>query len=161
MRQSRLGVIHQQGFSPTHGRYAPYKAMMFQPRAIVVLLILGAIIQNPWWFVTLSAVLWWCALVPANNIFDAIYHVVSDRQGLARIGPAPAPRRFAQGMAATLAVIIAAALFSGAEKTAWVFEALLLGAALAVVFLRFCVGSYVYHLLTQRFHDRFAGTAGP
>jgi len=93
MRQSRLGFIHQQGFSPTHGRYAPYEAMMFQPRAVLVLLVLGTLIQNPWWFVTLSAVLWWCALVPAYNIFDAIYRVVADRQGLARIGPAPAPRR--------------------------------------------------------------------
>jgi hypothetical protein len=160
MRQSRLGFIHQQGFSPTHGRYAPYEAMMFQPRAVLVLLVLGTLIQNPWWFVTLSAVLWWCALVPAYNIFDAIYRVVADRQGLARIGPAPAPRRFAQGLAATIAIVIAAALFSGAEKTAWLFETLLIAAALSVVVLRFCVGSYVYHLLTHRLHDRFAGTTG-
>ena len=160
MRQSRLGFIHQQGFSPTQGRYAPYETMMFQPRAILVLLAPGALIQNPWWFVALSAVLFWCALVPAYNMFDAIYHVVADRQGLARIGPAPAPRRFAQGLAATIAIVIAAALFSGADKTAWLFEGLLISATLSVVVLRFCVGSYIYHLLTQRFHDRFAGTAG-
>jgi Domain of unknown function (DUF4395) len=67
----------------------------------------------------LSAVLWWNAIVPTHNLFDAIYnHTVAEPRGLPRLGAAPAPRRFAQGMAGTFALAIAVALMLGATTAA-------------------------------------------
>jgi hypothetical protein len=150
MRAQRIGFIHQQGFSSgsDDGRYA---ALMFQPRAVTVLVLLATLLQSPWLFLTLSAVLGWNALVPGYNLFDGIYNrMIADRRGLRRIDPAPAPRRFAQGLAATFAIVVAAAILSGAWTTAFVLEGLFVIATLALVFLRFCVGSFLYHLLAGR-----------
>jgi hypothetical protein len=150
MRQSRIGFMHQQGFLQSDARSARYAAAMFQPRAVTALVVLGMLLQSPWLFLTLSAVLLWNAVVPAHNVFDAIYdRIVPARDGRGRLGPAPAPRRFAQGLAAAFAFVVAMAIFSGADKLAWAVEVFLVAAAMAVVFLRFCLGSYLYRLLTR------------
>ena len=44
-----------------------YSALMFQPRIIGGLVALGIVLQTPWLFLALSAVLWWSALVPTLN----------------------------------------------------------------------------------------------
>jgi hypothetical protein len=64
--------------------------------------------------------------------------------------PAPAPRRFAQGMAAAFNLAAALALVQGAVVLAWVLQALLVVAFSALLFGRFCLGAYVYHLLRGR-----------
>jgi hypothetical protein len=66
----------------------------------------------------------------------------------ARLGPAPAPRRFAQGMAATFAGAVGAALLLGARGVAIALEVLLTVAVAALIFGGFCLGSFVYHHLT-------------
>ena len=121
---------------------------MFQPRIIGCLVVVGVLSQSPWLFVALSAVLWWSTIVSTHNPCDAIYnHVVAYPRGLSPLGVAPAPRRFAQGMAATFALAIGAALLVGAGVTARVLEALLVGAVMAVVFRDFCGPANLYHVL--------------
>ena len=57
-------------------------------------------------------------------------------------------------MAATLALAIGGALLVGARYTSWVLEGLLGGAVMAVVFLRFCPGSYLYYVLERTMSTR-------
>ena len=64
------------------------------------------------------------------------------------LGSAPGPRRFAQAMAGTFMLAIGASLLLGWNILAWVIEALLLVALGALIFGRFCLGSYLYLLLT-------------
>jgi hypothetical protein len=120
---------------------------MFQPRVIGVVAVFSIILQSPWAFLLLSVVLWWNALVPTHNPFDAFYnHVMADsRQPL--LLAAPPPRRFAEGMAATVAMITAVALFAEVSLAAWLLEGVFAGAAAAVVFGRRCAGAEVYHRL--------------
>jgi hypothetical protein len=61
--------------------------------------------------------------------------------------PAPAPRRFAQGMAAAFTAGAAAALLLGSPPAAWVLEAFLVIAFSALLFGKFCLGAWVFHLL--------------
>jgi hypothetical protein len=123
---------------------------MLQPRIVGCVSAVGVVLQSPALFVALSAVLLWSALVPARNPFDAIYNrAVAFRRGLPPLGPAPLPRRFAAGQAGTLALAIAAALVAGATITAWVLEAVFIGAVIAVVFADFCLGAYTYHRLRR------------
>jgi hypothetical protein len=60
------------------------------------------------------------------------------------------PRRFAQGMAATFAAAIAATIASEFRIAAWVLQTFFLLAVAALVFGRFCLGSFVYHVVRGR-----------
>ena len=108
----------------------------------------------------LSLALGLSALVPTRIPFDAAYNrLIARPRGFPPLGPAPPPRRFAAGTAATLMLAITAALLLGADTTAWVLQGIMTAAVLTVVFGRFCEGAAVYHLLV-RAADRARGPAG-
>ena len=126
-------------------------ALLFQPRLVGVILVAGTISQSPVLFATLAALLWWCALLPRLNPFDVAYNrTLGLRSNAPRLGPAPTPRRFAQGMAAAFATAIAATIASELRIAAWVLQAIFLVAVAALVFGRFCLGSFVYHIVRGR-----------
>jgi hypothetical protein len=101
------------------------------------------------YFLALWALLWWSAALPSLNPFDALYNqLVAKPKGLPSLGPAPAPRRFAQALAGTFALVIGLSLFFGWSIIAWAFEALLIAALAALIFGRFCLGSYLFLLFT-------------
>ena len=94
--------------------------------------------------------LWWCSLLPRLNPFDFAYnHTLGLRSGTL-LGPAPAPRRFAQSMAAAFATAIGATMVTHLHIAAWVLQGIFLLAVAALVFGRFCLGSFVYHLVRGR-----------
>jgi len=160
MRESELRFIREQGFSDPHPDRQLYVALMLQPRLVGVLVVLGIVLQSAWLFLTVSAMLAWSALVPALNPFDAIYnHVVAYRRGREPLGVAPAPRRFAAGLAGTHALVIGLAMLAGATRTAWLAQGLLMAAVAAVVFARACAGSRLYFVLRRALVSR-PGVAG-
>lgn len=145
--------ILQQGLDdpPAHACSSRFSALQFQPRAVLVIVVIGVLLQAPALFLALSAILWWSALLPRWNPFDALYNVtLGARAGSLRLRPAPPPRRFAQGMAATFTLAIAAFLLLDRFVAAYVMEAVLLAAVIALVFAGFCLGSFIFHLLRGR-----------
>jgi hypothetical protein len=157
MYSAKRNFILQQGFDDPQLQTCriQYSALLFQPRLVGLLALLGVILQSPAVFLPLSAVLWWSALQPRWNPFDALYNItLGARPDAIRLTPAPGPRRFSMGMAGTFALAIGASLLLQWGTVAYVLEALLLIAASAIVFGRFCLGSLVYHLLTG--HAAFA-----
>lgn len=145
--------MKQQGFpdeaAPTCDMH--FSGLYFQPRIVGALVVVGIILYSPVLFFVLSGVLWWNVLVPALNPFELAYsRLIAAPRGKPALGPAPAPRRFAQGMAASMMLIVAFALLLGFVVTAWVFEALLVLAFSLLLFGRFCMGAYIYHLLRGR-----------
>lgn len=150
MRESRIRFIRQQGFATEGADDKLYSALMLQPRIIGAIVVIGVVAQSPLLFLVLSAVLLWSALVPTRNPFDAIYnHAVARPRKLPPLGTAPAPRRFAMGMAGTAALTIGVALVVGAATTAWVFEALFAVAVMQVVFGDVCGAANLYHFLQR------------
>ena len=151
MLPSKLDFIREQGFTTEGCLDGLYSALMFQPRVITGVVIASVVLQSPWIFLALSTVLWWSALVPSHNPFDAFFnHVMADPMRLAAMPAAPPPRRFAQAMAATFATSIAVTLFVGASHAAWLIEGVFVAASMSVVVRRFCLTAYVYHLLWSR-----------
>jgi hypothetical protein len=151
MSESRVNFVRQQGFRDATARAADtqYPALMFQPRIVGVIALAGVLLQSPWVFLAVSTVLWWNVLLPALNPFDRLYDaLVGARRGLPSLPPAPAPRRFAQGMAATFTLLIGVSLLAGLSVLSWILQALLLVAVGALVFGKLCAGSYVYLVLT-------------
>jgi hypothetical protein len=149
--EAEARFIRAQGVTTAAADRRQYSALMFQPRVVGTIVAIGTALQRPWVFLALSAVLWWSSLVPSRNPFDAIYNrVVLPRRGGPPLGPAARPRRFAAGMAGTLALATGLTLLAGAATAAHVIEALLLVAVAAVVFGRFCAGSFMYSVLVGR-----------
>ena len=131
-----------------------FGALQFQPRVIGIMVLAGMVLQSVArlpsiaLFVMLGIVLWWGALVPDANVFEWAYNLTSPRHRLTR---APAPRRFAQGLAGGMAFTIAACLFMHWVLAAIVVELLLLAAVAGILFGKFCFGSWLYHgMFTRR-----------
>ena len=151
--RSARNLILQQGIAPPPG--APCgrlsSALVFQPRVVGLAALAGVVLQAPAIFAALAVVLWWCALLPGLNPFDAIYNAnFGARPGGVRLQPAPAPRRFAQGMAASFMTAIALCLTAGALTAAWILEGFMLVAVTAIALGRLCLGSFIYYLITVR-----------
>jgi len=150
---SRRNFILQQGLDTPAQESCPvrYSALMFQPRLVGSFILLAVILQSPAIFLMLSGILWWNALIPRLNLFDAVYNrALADRPGAVRLEPAPPPRRFAQGMAGSFALAIGLLLLLQPGTAALVLQVLLLAALSALVFGRFCLGSFLYYLLRGR-----------
>jgi hypothetical protein len=146
---ARENFVRQQGFRSYSGAEcgARYPALMFQPRLFGILVAVAAVLQSWPLFLALGAVAWWNALAPLVNPFDAIYNgLIAAPRGLPGLPPAPGPRRFAQGMAGTFLLAIAVCLLLKWWFLAWIVEALLLVALAALIFGKFCLGSYVFHV---------------
>jgi hypothetical protein len=151
MRKSREFFVCQQGFAVPNANPHLYSALMLQPRIIGGLVVLGSFLQRHELFLLLSAVLAWGTIVSSQNLFDAIYNgVVAFPRGLPPLGTAPAPRRFAQGAAAMLALAIGVALVAGATKTAWILEGVFVAGVASAVVRRFCLPAHLYYVLQRR-----------
>ena len=149
--EGERNFILGQGLEPVPETcHLQYSALLFQPRLVGLAVLLGVVLQEPAVFFALAALLWWSALLPRLNPFEALYKAFGSRPGRAALSPAPPPRRFAQGMAGTFALAIGIALTTGWRTTAFVLEGLLLAAIAALAFGGFCLGSFVFHLLRGR-----------
>jgi hypothetical protein len=129
-----------------------FTGLYFQPRIVGPLVVVGIVLHSPIFFLLLSAVLWWNVILPALNPFELFYNrVLAGPRARTTLPLAPGPRRFAQAMAAAFLLVVAVALDKGWMVTAWVFEAALVAAFAALLFGKFCLGAYIYHLLRGEF----------
>ena len=130
-----------------------FAALQFQPRVIGIILVAGMILQSiatlpsVALFAMLGIVLCWSALLPDANVFEWAYNLTSPRYRLTR---APVPRRFAQGLAGGMALVIAAFLYMHWMLAAMLVELLLLAAVAGILFAKFCFGSWLYHSILAR-----------
>lgn len=112
-----------------------------------IVFLLGLFTQSAYVFLSLSLLLWWSALRPEQNPFEMLYNrTLGKRPGAEQLSSAPSPRRFAQGMAATLTLLIAVCLFFNRPLWAYILEFMMGLALLALVASGFCLGSVVYYL---------------
>jgi len=148
--------MKQQGFveEPDNVCNMHFSGLYFQPRIVGSLVVAGIILQffsalgAAVLYLALSALLWWNVAVPKGNPFELFYNrVLAIPKGKATLAPAPGPRRFAQGMAAAFMLIVGVSLLQGWMMTAYVFEAGLVMAFSALLFGKFCLGAYIYHLM--------------
>lgn len=151
-----LGVsnfVKQQGFSdtPPDSCESSFRALNFQPRIVGAVALVAILLQSAPIFLCASVVLWWSALLPQWNPFDAIYnHLLAGRRGRVRLTRAPSPRRFSMGMAGSFFLGIGVSLLAGWPIPAIILQGFLIVALVALNFGRFCLGSYVFHLLRGR-----------
>jgi len=142
--------MKQQGFAEESDSVCDlhFSGLSFQPRILGSLVVIAILLQSSIVFLVLSAILWWNAAFPKWNPFEILYNrLLAAPRGKPTLCLAPPPRAFAQGMAATFMLLAGLALVSGWMIAAWIFEAFLVIAIAALLFGKFCLGAYVYHLL--------------
>jgi hypothetical protein len=149
---AKRNFILQQGLCEPATGTCPlqYSALLFQPRLVGITVVLAAILHVSLLFSALAGVLWWSALAPRLNPFDALYNRTLGRASGTTITSAPAPRRFAQFLAGSFALAIGISLARGWRMAALVLEGFFIVAVAALVFGGFCLGSFVFHLLSGR-----------
>ena len=125
-----------------------FSGLYFQPRIMGPLVVVGIILQSAAFFFALSAILWWNVIFPKWNPFEIAYNrLIAAPRGTPQLTPAPAPRAFAQGMAASFMLLAGLALAAGWMVAAYILEAFLVIAFAALLFGKFCLGAYIYHLI--------------
>ena len=157
-----LNFMRQQGFpeEPADACNMRFEGLYFQPRIMFALVLVATLLQSGPMFLALAAILWWNALLPRWNPFELFYNrLVAPRRGTAPLSPAPAPRRFAQGMAAAFTTAAGVLLMVGQPMFAAVFEVGLAAAFSMLLFGKFCLGAYIFHVL--RGEVRFANSTLP
>ena len=151
--------MRQQGFAeePPDACDMHFEGLYYQPRRVFPAIVLAIVLQlvsvpvSAALFFVVSAVLWWNTLLPARNPFEIAYNRrVAAPRGLQPLVPAPGPRRFAQGMAAAMTLGTGLALLAGQTTLAWALQAMLVAAFSLLLFGKFCLGAYVFHLLKGR-----------
>ena len=151
-RNAKLNFILQQGLCEPAVGACPflYSALLFQPRLVGLWLVVAASFQRPLPFLALAAVLWWSALVPHLNPFDALYNWTLARRSGLTLSAAPPPRRFAQFLAGSFALAIGVSLTLDWRMAALILEGFFIVAVGVLLFGGFCFGSFVFHLLCGR-----------
>jgi hypothetical protein len=151
--------MKQQGFveEPPDACDMHFEGLYFQPRIVFPAVIVATLLQlvsvplSAGLHFLISAVLWWNTLLPALNPFELAYNRwVARPKGRLELVPAPGPRRMAQGMAAAFSLGTGLALVYGLMPLAWALQAMIVLAFSALLFGRFCLGAYLYHLLKGR-----------
>ncbi len=142
--------MKQQGFAEEADSVCDmhFSGLYFQPRIMASLLVIAILLQNTIFFFVLSAILWWNVAIPRWNPFELAYNrMIAAPRGKPALSPAPAPRAFAQGMAAAFMLLAGLALLSGWQASAYILEGFLVIAFGALLFGKFCLGAYIYHIL--------------
>jgi hypothetical protein len=162
MSNAVSNFMRQQGFpeEPADACNMHFEGLYFQPRIMFGLVLVATLLQSGPMFLALAAILWWNTLAPRWNPFEILYNrLLAPRRGRAPLSPAPAPRRFAQGMAAAFQTAAGALLIAAQPAAAAVFEAGLVAAFSMLLFGKFCLGAYIFHVL--RGEVRFANSTLP
>ena len=142
--------ILQQGFpeEPADACNMRFEGLYFQPRIVFAFVLLAVVLQRPEVFLCIAAVLVWNVLFPALNPFEIAHNRwIAIPRGRQPLTPAPAPRRFAQVVNAAFNLASGLLLMQGWTTASWVVQALLVAAFSLLLFARFCLGAYVFHLL--------------
>src|SRR5262245_49990874 len=157
-----LNFMRQQGFpaEPADACNMHFAGLYFQPRIMFALVLLAIVLQSGPTFLVLSAMLWWNVALPRLNPFEIVYNkYVAPRRGTGPLAPAPGPRRFAQAVAAVFMLAAGGLLLAGQPLGSYVFQAGLVAAFSMLLFGKFCLGAYVFHVL--RGEVRFANSTLP
>jgi hypothetical protein len=92
----KRNFILQQGFEEPAAAACPrqYSALHFQPRTVFLCVLAGILFHSAFLFYALCATLWWSALLPKLNPFDAVYNLIFGHRALfalrllrRRVGP--------------------------------------------------------------------------
>jgi len=135
------------------GTQVDHTALRFN-QAMIIALLLAAFLLNWTWLVALTAAVMLIGTIwPAAGLFKLIYARLLKPAGLLRpdvIQDDPAPHLFAQGLGGLVLLAATAVLIAGAPLAGWTLAGVVVVLAAVNLFLRFCLGCFIYYQLARR-----------
>jgi len=135
------------------GTQVDHTALRFN-QAMIIALLLAAFLLNWTWLVALTAAVMLIGTIwPAASLFKLIYARLLRPAGLLRpdvIQDDPAPHLFAQGLGGLVLLAATVALIAGAPLAGWTLAGVVVVLAAVNLFLRFCLGCFIYYQLARR-----------
>ncbi len=132
------------------GQLLDRTALRVNQGAIIGLLVVGFIVDQPWLVVIVCAVMLVGTVFPAAALFQRFYRDILRPAGLLRPdlhAEDAAPHRFAQGFGAAVLLATSVALFSGATMIGWALALVVVVLAAVNLIFGFCAGCFVYFQL--------------
>jgi hypothetical protein len=130
-----------------------YSALRVNQAAIIVLLALAFVLNQPWLVGFVAAVMWIGTLAPRAGLFKLIYQHLLKPLRVVRPAPKaddPRPHLFAQGVGALVLTLASIALFAGLSLVGWMLTGVVVALAAVNLFLGFCLGCFLYYQLARR-----------
>ena len=127
-------------------------ALRVNQAAIIALLAIGFVLDQPWLVAFVCAVMAIGTALPQAALFQRFYRDVLRPAGLLRPdihAEDPAPHRFAQGLGAAVLLAATAALFAGVSTIGWGLAFVVVALAAVNLFFGFCAGCFVYFQLQR------------
>ncbi len=135
------------------GTQVDHTALRFN-QAMIIAFLLAAFLLDWTWLVALTAAVMLVGTIwPAAGLFKLIYARLLRPAGLLQpdvIQDDPAPHLFAQGLGGLVLLAAIAALVAGAPLIGWALAGVVIALAAVNLFLRFCLGCFIYYQLARR-----------
>lgn len=134
------------------GEQVDHTALKVNQAAIITLLVLAFLFNQPWLVALVAAVMVLGTLTPQLALFQRLYRDVLRPAGLLRPdlrAEAAAPHRFAQGLGGGVLVAAVLALFAGLSTLGWALALVVVALAAVNLFFGFCAGCFVYFQLAR------------
>jgi hypothetical protein len=128
-------------------------ALRFNQACIIGLLVLAFLFDQVWLVAFVAAVMVVGTIWPGAGLFKLIFSRGLKPAGWLRPdvqADDPAPHLFAQGLGGIVLVVAVAALLAGAATIGWVLAGIVVALAAVNLFLRFCMGCFIYYQLARR-----------
>lgn len=140
--------------SAAHGAVAPLDrtALRFNQGAIITLLVLAFVLNQPWLVAVVAAVMALGTAAPNLALFQRLYRDALRPAGLLKPDvhvEEAAPHRFAQGMGAGVLALATLAFALGAPAVGWGLAILVVVLAAANLVFGFCAGCFVFFQLRK------------
>jgi hypothetical protein len=122
-------------------------ALRVNQAAIIALLAIGFVVDQPWLVVFVCAVMAAGTAFPRAALFQRLYRDILRPAGLLRPDlhdEDAAPHRFAQGLGAAVLLVANVALFGGANTIGWGLAFVVIALAAINLIFGFCAGCFVY-----------------
>jgi hypothetical protein len=129
------------------GRRVDHSALRVNQVFTIVSLILAFILNAPWLAAVVAVINLVGALWPPLNVVRRFYELVLRRYRIIRpdvVTDNPEPHRFAQGLGAVFVGLGVLLLYAGVQA-GWALAWLVVALASVNLFLRFCVGCFLYY----------------
>lgn len=160
--KAKYKFMQQQGFpqETAEATNSHFNALLFQPIIVGTSMLIGIITQSATIFFFFSGLLWINTIFPKANSFERLYDIsIGKIRGQRKLDPAPPPRRFMQGMAASLMLLSGLTIITGLAVISYITQAFIAIAFSLLLFGKFCVGAYIFHILKG--NSQFANQTCP
>lgn len=150
IRAVTLRNLDKQGFDGLDDAAKSHQAwpLRFTPAVSVSLIVIGLVLQSPWWLMGMALVALSGALLPGGMLIDTLYNIgVRHLFHAPPLPPTPKPRQFSYLISTAFLTASAVLFYAGWPVLGFVVGGLVAIAGTVLATTHWCLGSFYYRLI--------------